>query len=123
MTRICTLCKTEKSMDEFDGKTVYYCKPCRKTYRSNPKEQRAARARHLRRFFKLSLTEFEALSEKQNGRCAICGVVPSEVLRVDHSHEEGHIRGLLCDRCNVGLGAFKDNPSILMQAVKYLEAA
>jgi hypothetical protein len=122
-TRTCTLCKTEKSMEEFDGKTVYYCKPCRKGYRSSDKERRAARALHLKRFYSITLEDFERLVAEQNGKCAICGETPQGILRVDHNHKTGRVRGLLCDPCNVGLGAFRDNPVSLIEAVKYLAIA
>lgn len=45
-----------------------------------------------------------------------------QLLDVDHDHETGEIRGLLCSRCNGGLGLFCDNPSLLKKAIAYLEA-
>lgn len=58
----------------------------------------------------------------QNGVCAICGEKQTvgDYLYVDHSHESGEVRGLLCHRCNFGLGHFKDNQDILLKAVEYL---
>ena len=68
---------------------------------------------------------------KQNGLCAICKTSPeitvdkngrhSGGLRVDHDHDTGVIRGLLCRNCNSGLGYFKDNKQIMENAVKYLD--
>jgi len=64
---------------------------------------------------------YEALLGKQGNVCAICGDAPKgKALAIDHDHETGTIRGLLCDHCNMGLGHFKDDPDLLLAAVKYL---
>lgn len=53
--------------------------------------------------------------------CAVCGKPPTEQrLSVDHSHETGEVRGLLCNNCNSGIGRFKDNPETLVAAAVYL---
>jgi hypothetical protein len=57
--------------------------------------------------------------EDQEGLCAICGRVLVRMCR-DHDHESGKNRGILCYRCNMGLGYFKDNPELLQVAVDYL---
>ena len=59
------------------------------------------------------------LLEEQNGRCAIC----EEILfdpELDHNHDTDEIRGLLCPKCNRGIGQFKDNPLLLVKAIEYL---
>jgi hypothetical protein len=53
---------------------------------------------------------FEDLIAKQGGRCAICGIKNGNKLDVDHSHETGKVRGLLCHSCNVRIGKFEHNP-------------
>lgn len=61
---------------------------------------------------------------KQKKRCAICGKHQTRVWKhfgVDHNHITGQVRGLLCQSCNLGLGAFKDSPAILKKALKYLK--
>ena len=58
--------------------------------------------------------------EKQEGKCAICGSKDEKHLCVDHSHENGKIRKLLCENCNKGLGYFRDNPLVLENAINYL---
>lgn len=57
-------------------------------------------------------------------RCAICFEAPrlGERLAVDHCHETGVVRGLLCRRCNTGIGLLRDDPMVLNAAVAYLEA-
>lgn len=74
--------------------------------------------------------EFDALFEKQQGACAICRSKESSFQRtgprslcIDHCHETGVIRGLLCARCNKGLGSLGDNLASLKKAVSYLEIA
>lgn len=60
---------------------------------------------------------------KQNGRCEICGCYEIELnksLCVDHNHKTKKLRGLLCDKCNRGLGFFDDNPDLCREASKYL---
>lgn len=58
----------------------------------------------------------------QDGKCAICNTVP-KVLCVDHDHATGEIRGLLCHRCNKGLGHFYDDLRMLETAIEYLALA
>ena len=71
--------------------------------------------------------EFAAVFHGQGGMCAICGVESANALgyalHVDHDHRTGQVRGLLCQNCNVALGHFKDDPNILIAAIKYLESA
>lgn len=59
------------------------------------------------------------LYEKQDSKCAICRV---DLLKpvVDHNHETGEVRGLLCASCNTGLGQFEDDPKIVLEAYFYL---
>ncbi len=67
---------------------------------------------------------YHRLWSEQEGRCAICQgapVAPGEVLCLDHDHATGQIRGLLCRRCNAGLGYFLDQPGRLTAAAAYLE--
>ena len=72
--------------------------------------------------FGITLSQFNEMSKQQNDCCLICNKPETNGnrLSVDHCHKTGKIRGLLCDSCNVGLGRFKDDKTILEQAVKYL---
>jgi hypothetical protein len=54
----------------------------------------------------------------QGGKCAIC--FSPDPNQLDHCHDTGKIRGVLCVRCNLGLGAFADDPTLLEQAIEYL---
>lgn len=78
--------------------------------------------RHLQLNYGLSLVEYEILNEKQKGQCKICGNESnSKRLAVDHDHETGKIRGLLCFACNVGIGKFKHKKEYLLSAIEYLK--
>jgi hypothetical protein len=80
--------------------------------------------RNLRRYG-LTPEEYERMLAAQGGRCAICRTgSPGKRFKkfaVDHCHETGVIRGLLCHRCNVALGQFDDDTSVLLEAVRYLQ--
>ena len=73
----------------------------------------------------MPLGSYDVMLEKQKGRCLICERHHSElkrILEVDHDHETGQIRGLLCGKCNVGIGHITD-VTALLEAVIYLERA
>jgi hypothetical protein len=58
----------------------------------------------------------------QEGRCAICGDELSEdAFRIDHNHQTGKVRGLLCISCNTGIGLLQDSPEVLSSAAEYIK--
>jgi len=67
--------------------------------------------------------EVAAMTSAQGGRCSICGRIPREgrVLVIDHDHDTGVVRALLCRQCNIMLGCAKDDPDVLRAAADYLE--
>ncbi len=70
-----------------------------------------------------ALAEYDRLVLLQNNCCAICNRHRSQFknnLSVDHCHATGKVRGLLCDNCNRGLGHFKDDPTTIANALKYI---
>ena len=71
------------------------------------------------RKYKMTRGQLEALRSAQGDSCAICG--ETEPQHLDHDHETGAIRQLLCQRCNQGLGLFRDDPSFLRAAADYVE--
>lgn len=91
-------------------------------YRSRPERKRVMRDLYYRRTYEISADEVDEMLESQNGRCAICGEKPDRLasMHVDHDHEHGHLRGLLCLNCNQGLGQFRDDPAMLLRAIVYL---
>ena len=77
----------------------------------------------LKHKFGMSEEEYIKKSDAQDNRCAICGAHQLELDRrmaVDHDHETGQIRGLLCNHCNLGIGFLKDSTDLLEKAQKYL---
>jgi hypothetical protein len=67
------------------------------------------------------LDEYDALLRQQEGRCAVCLREPgSRRLAVDHDHDTGSVRGLLCFKCNRAVGCFNDDPSNCLRAAEYL---
>ncbi len=81
----------------------------------------------LKRQYGIDLNEYERLFSLQFGKCAICEKHISEInkkhkkhLCVDHCHDTKIVRGLLCDKCNRGLGLFNDNIDMLKKAINYL---
>lgn len=58
--------------------------------------------------------------EEQGGVCLICG--RAALMQVDHCHDTGKVRGLLCSPCNRGLGSFKDSLALVQAAADYLRA-
>jgi Recombination endonuclease VII len=73
--------------------------------------------------YSMSAQDYDILLEKQHGVCAICHDLPGErrALSVDHDHNTGFVRGLLCTKCNAGLGLFKDDIRLLAAAIVYLQ--
>lgn len=141
--KICPKCREEKPGVDFtrnknypDGRWVY-CKACDAARRQTPEYivKRKARLKVWRakdprrqpramRKHKYGIThdEFEKLMESQGHGCAICWEDFDEATaQVDHDHETGAVRGLLCRQCNLGLGNFREDLCLLDRAAKYLK--
>ncbi len=134
MRKVCTICKIEKSYSEFytkkkTGLPKSECKICTivssQNWKKNNKEKYEENKLKSRlNKYGLTLEEYDTLVEKQKGLCAICGrkeSIPNKSLSVDHCHNTGKPRELLCNKCNTGLGMFKDDIKIVENAIKYLE--
>jgi hypothetical protein len=141
-TKVCVDCKVEYPTESFEvnnkyhtktGKTTYHrrnqCKKCRLRYRRErhakiahlPEVKYKKRMQGLRERYGISAEQYLEIAEKQENLCAICGNPPgSQALSVDHDHETGEIRALLCAGCNLGLGWFRDNIEVMRQAIEYL---
>lgn len=83
----------------------------------------------LKRRYGITVDDYLAMAEAQQGRCGICGSPPDpskrkgqQGLHVDHCHTTGVVRGLLCFSCNAALGMFKDDAAMLEKALAYLNA-
>lgn len=69
----------------------------------------------------LTIEDYEAMLAAQLGQCALCQRIPSYELVVDHDHKTGRVRGLLCHRCNAGLGYLGDTTAVLERALRYVD--
>ena len=84
--------------------------------------RRAQRADRLMSVYNLTAEEYQRIFDEQAGVCAICRLSSGvKSLAVDHDHATGIVRGLLCGRCNFGIGIFDDDTDRLMAAVSYLK--
>jgi hypothetical protein len=69
----------------------------------------------------LTVDQYQAMVKEQGGLCAICGGAMKRIC-IDHDHETGAVRGLLCHNCNVALGHLRDSPALLRAAADYVES-
>lgn len=115
--RKCLVCANAQARANYWRKPEKYRAAKRKRSPVTPYDPPASRARHLRQNYGLTLEDFDMFLRLQEGACKICGE-PGTV--VDHDHLTGEYRGILCQRCNRGLGHFKDNPMMLQKAIDYL---
>jgi hypothetical protein len=143
-TKECAKCKQTKATSEFyrrKYKTGYkpasYCKKCHRDEARHREKLPSTRSRasnfyrrwHLRTKYGLSEAQYARIKAGQGHGCAICGGVSTRKckyrrwydLAVDHDHDTGKVRGLLCDNCNRAIGLMKDDVSVLRKAITYLE--
>lgn len=102
----------------------------RKEYAAKYREQNGhdiglkKRIDFIRSQYGVEMEEYLKMYAECSGKCTICKVLEEDMghrMCVDHCHETGKVRGLLCKRCNAGLGQFKDNPELLIKAAEYLK--
>ncbi len=127
-TRRCSKCRKDRTLDLFfikkekNPKYFRFNSPCKICMREHNKQRKDyLRNYHLIRNFGISEDQYNEILEKQDGKCKICNKHPSvKKLAVDHCHKTGKIRGLLCEKCNTGLGMFKDDITNLRSAISYI---
>jgi len=149
MVQICSKCKIPKPLSEFHKKktkrgVATECKACANNrykawrqknpgkhsasqtrYLHSPKgkimRKRTGRKAHLKYCFDITIEEYDRVLEEQSSVCAICGGLNNDGRRlfIDHDHDTGKIRGLLCNQCNTWLGRY-DNKAYLSSVQKYL---
>ncbi len=91
--------------------------------KDNPEKFKAHARKALLKKYGLSIEQFDELLVSQNNACKLCKKLrlPTErEWQVDHCHDTGRVRGILCYNCNVGLGHFTDSPTLLAAAIEYL---
>lgn len=143
--KVCPRCKITKPLDQFSSSgrpelgpvrnVRSYCKPCgidvdREYRRRHPDRHRKYTLRGNLRKYGITPEQYSELLLTQGRRCAICGTeepgnkknsAGETRFAVDHDHTTGKIRGLLCSRCNNGIGHFGDDVALMARAIAYLE--
>lgn len=104
----CALCEDDFSRPKQKGRKPQFCS-----------DKCVSRANALKSRYDLSPKQYRQMVDDQGGICAVCEQQAN--LDVDHDHATQKVRGLLCFRCNAGLGSFKDNPEFLENAIRYLK--
>lgn len=105
-----------------------YCSDCekaeRKRYYAEEGRKRVQERAWAAQGFTFTVEEYDAMLAAQGDGCAICGAATNKSgrrLSVDHCHDTGRVRGILCTNCNVGIGRFRDDPELVSRALEYLE--
>ena len=135
----CSVCKCIKNLREFstDKRTMSgkrcYCRLCSRVLHKKYYEKNKERLKGItrQRIYKISNEQYNKILLEQNGVCSICGFPETATisktdkrikdLAVDHCHKTGKVRGLLCRRCNKGIGLFQEDIDLLASATSYLE--
>lgn len=135
--KICSRCKLPKDNSEFckdksrsDGLN-HRCNMCNKIHvqeiAKKQKKQfgkvgyrRMRRKYELAHYYGITEDEFQIMVDKQNNVCAICKQNPEQYLAIDHCHDTGKIRGLLCRKCNSAIGLFNEDVDRLTSALEYI---
>lgn len=131
LKKTCCTCRLKKDLIDFydssksrDGKRVecINCVKIRSEKRRihTPKNYKDT---WLKYTYGISIEDYEQMIIDQNECCAICGKQQNEFnkpLFIDHNHDTGEIRGLLCLKCNSGIGLLNDDPEIIQMALNYL---
>jgi hypothetical protein len=140
--KLCLKCNLKQPLTEFTtrqsgprtGQLVAHCKSCnRETTNKRSRDRRKAdpnyyekfdRPAKLRSQYGITVEDYDVMFSQQDHGCGICGVKTpggrTKHFHVDHDHDTGSVRGLLCHKCNRGLGLFNDDPVILDMALQYL---
>lgn len=137
---LCATCLKSRPSEDYISDQGIFSHPCRsckeRSARNSEKRKplpdvarERARESNLRQKYGIGIEDYASLLSGQAGVCLICSEPPDSeaadprrrALCVDHDHLTGRIRGLLCWKCNVGLGSFRDSEEILAKAIEYLK--
>lgn len=133
----CTRCEITQTLDSFkqmkDGQIRFLCFPCDTEYRKEIRESRSQGEKHAERLrtrgqrYGMTGEEVQIFEMVRGYRCEMCGDSPAELkgklktMCIDHCHETGEVRGLLCPPCNKMLGNAQDEIARLQSGIDYLE--
>lgn len=103
------------------------CVACNKEWRRTHKESEQYRRRryHRKAAYGIAPDDYDRMLAEQDYRCLICGIFHEDAVHgtlcVDHDHDSGAVRGLLCHKCNSALGQLQDSSELLFKAAEYLK--
>jgi len=136
--KTCVVCKIEKHITEYGVHKGYadnrrtMCNCCkrqkgREWHYANKQEYCYEKDKDskLRSAYGISYKDYQSMLAMQDGRCAICGTNDTgkrKAFHVDHCHDTGEVRGLLCGNCNSGIGNLRDEVALLERAIEYLKS-
>ena len=127
--KTCNTCNKEKPYAEYHkfsrGKDGHknICKSCR-SIQNKGELKDSLKNKNLITNYGITLEDYNNMLQEQGYQCKICGIHEKHCKRglfVDHNHETGSVRALLCHHCNTGLGQFRDRQEFLLKAVEYLD--
>lgn len=132
--RVCVQCNNELYSKEFHKKPALKdgfdkkCKECRAIlvaeYEKSPRCRMTRKEYYYYKNYNLTYEDVKLFKQQRNYQCEICYIFEKDLttrkLHIDHDHNTGKVRGLLCDNCNKSLGLLKDSTEILQNAIKYL---
>jgi hypothetical protein len=133
--KTCQRCETAQPVDCFyktskkSTRRRNVCKKCVSMQYTatptTPEQKEQKQANHRLRKYGVTREDYASMMDSQGGVCAICaeGCDLHGHLCVDHDHATGEVRGLLCHRCNAGLGYFKDDQALMRAAIGYVSGA
>lgn len=126
-TSRCRTCAVQK-VSRYIAANVVKVATYRKLYYTRLKQEGRAnlgwKDRHFSRLYNTTQSAYDLQLAAQNQRCAVCNLTQAETgtrFPYDHDHATGQTRGVLCSRCNGGLGCFSDNVELLKAAIRYLQ--
>lgn len=128
--KTCSKCHKELGLEFFYKRKISKdglrgnCKKCEKSYGNSWYEKGLWREAQLKAKYNLTTALLLKILEDQNNSCAICSkklIYPDKNTHVDHDHNTGKVRGILCHTCNTGLGKLGDRIETLEKALNYLK--
>ena len=88
---------------------------------SNKKRRHSAKWSRVKKLYGLDQADILKMLSEQHGKCGICGIGIEKKYHIDHCHNTKRVRGLLCSRCNQGIGLLRESKRIMLLAIEYLE--
>lgn len=117
----CKQCK--KKFKRTHNRQIHCSAKCRAVFKKTLEWDDKQRNYKYLLYYGISLQEYNKMFDEQNGCCFLCNKHQSELnqtLHVDHNHETGVVRSLLCQKCNMGLGLFNDDKILIKKVLEYV---